>query len=138
MLQQSLIEMGTPSTVEAQIINGAPLSYNWDHSAQAEGVDARTRLADQGADVLILTEAQPLASHVKWSDTTNAIARFATLASQKNPDTRVFVYETWPSLRSGSAIIDGADTDADPDITIPWRERLTRDLPMWEQIARDA
>ncbi len=138
MLEQALIEMGTPATVEAQIINGAPLSYNWDHSAEAEGVDARVRLADQGTDVLILTEAQPLASHVKWSDTANTIARFATLASQKNPDARVFVYETWPSLRSGAAIVDGAETDADPDITTAWRERLTRDLPLWEQVARDA
>ena len=40
VLDATLREMGEPSVVEAQIINGSSLAYNWDNSANAEGVDA--------------------------------------------------------------------------------------------------
>jgi hypothetical protein len=134
MLQETLRRMQAPYTVEAQIINGAPLAYNWDHSADAQGVDARQRLAQTRTDVLILTEAQPFAGHVQWSDTVGNVARFATLAAEKNPDVQVYLYETWPSLRSGP----GTVIEGDPDAFVPWRARLTQELSLWEGVARDA
>ena len=80
LLESALKQMGEPAVVEAQIINGASLAYNWDHATEAEGVDAKARLADRPADVLILTEAQPLAGHVKYSATAANVAKFAGLA----------------------------------------------------------
>ena len=44
VLDATLRAMGEPSVVEAQIINGSSLAYNWDNSANAEGVDAKARL----------------------------------------------------------------------------------------------
>ena len=44
MLEQLLRQSSSSATVEAQIINGAPLSYNWEHGESAEGVNARERL----------------------------------------------------------------------------------------------
>ena len=38
MLDAALNQMNEPSQVQAQIINGASLAYNWDHAAGAEGV----------------------------------------------------------------------------------------------------
>ena len=58
MLQQLLAEQSAAPakiTVEAQIINGAPLSYNWQHGDSAEGINARQRLAAP-VDVVIVTE----------------------------------------------------------------------------------
>jgi hypothetical protein len=131
LTESALREMTGPSVVEAQIINGAPLAYNWDHSARAEGVDARARLAVRPADALILTEAIPVAGHVQWSDTAGHVAKFAGLAREANPDVRVYLFEGWPSRASGP----GADTSQDPDAALPWRERLVKDLPLWQGAA---
>lgn len=130
MLEAALTQSGDASRVEAQIINGAPLGYNWEHSADAEGVDAKARLAARPTDVLILTEAQPIAAHVNYSFTVDNVGRFAGLAYAANPDTRVYVYETWPSLNSGP----GADTKDDPDAATPWRERVALELPIWQGV----
>jgi hypothetical protein len=119
MLESALRQMNEPSSVQAQIINGASLAYNWDHAAKAEGVDGRARLASS-ADVLILTEAQPIADQIKGSDTAANIARFTDLAAKTNPEARVFLYETWPVL--------GDDVTA-------WQAAIAADLPLWETAA---
>ena len=134
LVEAALKQLGAPSVVQAQIINGASLAYNWDHAAEAEGIGARARLADHPADVLILTEAQPLAGHIKYSATAANVAKFAALAVESNPDTRVYVYETWPSLSSGPGVM----VDGDPDAGVAWRERLALDLPLWQGVASDA
>ena len=134
LLEAALQQMDPPSVVQAQIINGASLAYNWDHAAKAEGVDARALLADQGTDVLILTEAQPFAANVIWSKTAENIAKFAGLAMETNPDTRVYLYETWPSLKSGPGVV----IDGDAGAGIAWRERLALDLPLWQGAVTDA
>ena len=128
LVEAALRQMNEPSRVQAQIINGASLAYNWDHGADAEGVDGRAALADRGTDVLILTEAQPLAAQLEWSDTAGQIAKFANLAVEANPDTRIYLYETWPSLKSGPGVVIEGDAGAG----IAWRERLALDLPLWQ------
>ena len=129
LVEGGLRLMDQPASVSAQIINGAPLRFNLQNSATAEGVDARAELAKGETEVLILTEAIPLAEHLRWNDTPGAIAAFAELARAGNPDVRVFVYETWHS-RSG-AVVEG-----DANSALPWRERLVADLPQWEGALR--
>ena len=129
LTESALREMVGPSVVETQIINGANLAYNWEHSAQAEGVDARARLAARPADVLILTEAVPVAGQVQWSDTAGNVAKFAGLAREANPEVRVYLFEGWPSRDP-----EGSPKD-DPDRDLPWRERLAKDLPLWQGAA---
>lgn len=133
-VEAGLRAMQMPATVSAQIINGAPLRYNFDNSAEAEGVDGRAELQKAETDVLILTEAIPLAEHLAWNDTPGQIVRFAELARAANPDVRVLLYETWHSRSSGP----GSVVTGDPNAGRPWRERLTADLPMWEGAVRDA
>ncbi|TXI00236.1 MAG: hypothetical protein E6Q73_08950 [Pseudorhodobacter sp.] len=131
LTEGALREMVGPSVVETQIINGSSLAYNWDNSANAEGVDARARLAARPADVLILTEAIPVAGHIQWSDTAGNVAKFAGLAREANPEVRVYLFEGWPSRSP-----DGSPKD-DPDAKLPWRERLVKDLPLWQGAAGD-
>jgi len=88
--------------VQAQITNGAPLKYNWENSTIAQGIDARQVLPNGSTTDLILTEAIPLANHLQWSETEVYAQAFAGLALSANPDARVFVQETWHSLKSGT------------------------------------
>ena len=130
MLHDALRAGGGDGTVQAQIINGAPLKYNWDTAAQAQGINAREELPKGTTTHLILTEAIPLANHVQWSDTNASAQAFAGLARAGNPDVQVFVQETWHSLNSGTGVAVEYDAGADT----PWRARLDDDLPVWEGI----
>lgn len=127
-----LLNATTPVTVEAQIINGAPLSYNWQHAPSAEGIDARVRLAE-GVDAVIVTEAIPLANHLKWSGTREAVTQFYDIARSANPDVTFYLQETWHSLDSGT----GVAVPFDDGMSIPWRVRLEQDLPAWQAVADD-
>lgn len=130
MLEQLLAAGGQTATVEAQIINGAPLSYNWQHSGGGEGVDARARLQEP-ADAVIVTEAIPLANHLKWSGTEGAVTRFYELARAANPEVGFYLQETWHSLNSGT----GVPVPFDEGAGVPWRQRLQQDLPRWQAVA---
>ena len=131
MLQSLLRETTPTATVEAQIINGAPLSYNWEHGASAEGINARERLKEP-VDAVILTEAIPLANHLQWSNTEEAVTLYYQAAKSANPDAVIYLQETWHSLNSGT----GAEIpfDFDTGAEIPWRDRLNQDLPRWQAI----
>ena len=130
MLEEALLTGTGHGAVQAQIINGAPLKYNWENSAQAEGVDARALLPQGGITHLVLTEAIPLANHVQWSQTDVFAQAFSGLAVAANPDVRIYVQETWHSLKSGT----GEEVAYDAGADVPWRTRLDQDLPVWEGI----
>ena len=134
LVEAALRAQGNVVRIESQVINGASLAFNWDHGAEAEGVDARAELALGQTIALIVTEAQPLAAHLQWSDTAGRVAAYAALATEQRPDVTVYLYETWPSLDSAP----GRVVENDPDAGIPWRERLTRDLALWQGVVADA
>lgn len=133
MLERALQAGGRVGTVQAQIINGAPLRYNWDQSASAEGVDARAELPKGGTTHLILTEAIPLDNHIKWSETGVYAQAFGSLAMAANPDVQIYVQETWHSLKSGT----GEAVEYDEKAGTPWRDRLDQDLPVWEKVVAE-
>jgi hypothetical protein len=130
LVETAARHQGVELSARYQIINGAPLDWNWTHAAEAEGVDGRKALA-AGVDHVVLTEAIPLAAHLRWSDSAGAARRFYDLAIAGNPAAQVWLYETWHGLDSGT---DRANPD-DPDSGVPWRQRLTDDLPKWQGIA---
>ncbi|GAB1360941.1 hypothetical protein MASR1M32_01770 [Rhodobacter sp.] len=133
LVAAGLDHMGQPATVQAQVINGAPLAYAWDHSDKAEGVDGRATSAAGGITDLVLTEAIPLAGQIQWNDSKGMVARWADAAEAGNPQARVWVYETWHALTSGS----GEAASDDPGAAVDWRQRLRDDLPLWQGIAAD-
>ncbi len=130
MVETALTARGTPATVQAQVINGAPLKFQWENGALAEGVDGRAELARGLTDVLILTEAIPLANQVQWNDSAGMVALWADAAWAANPQTQVLIYETWHSLRSGP----GAVIPDDPGGGVAWADRLSADLPLWQSL----
>lgn len=126
---QMLNELLPDTPVAAQIINGAPLKYNWTNAADAE-FNARDALPSGRYNVVILTEAIPLAEHLEWSRPAEHAGLFHALATGADPRARVFLQETWHSLHSGT----GREVAHDDEAHIPWRERLDRDLPRWQGI----
>lgn len=130
MLDAALKATSDTVRVQAQITNGAPLKYNWEHSADAQGIDARQVLPNGTTTDLILTEAIPLANHLQWSETGVYAQAFAGLALSGNQNGRVFVQETWHSLKSGT----GQAVEFDANADLPWRVRLQDDLLAWEGI----
>ena len=104
---------------DAQVINGAPLRYNWDNGANAEGVNARDVLPSGEYDHVIVTEAIPLDAQIQQNDSQGYAQRYFDLAYSANADTQFYVYETWHEI--------GADTHA-------WRAQIADDLPKWQGI----
>lgn len=121
-----------------QSIPGAPLRYQWERKIEQEYptidpnyygfYDETYGLASGEFDVLVLTESVPrYLSNIQY--TYEYADSFYHYASAFNPDIKVYLYEDWHCLLSGTP------TDCDYDIDAnPWRERLTDDLAMWESV----
>lgn len=122
---------GRAAQVDYQVINGAPLGFNWQQSHNAEGVDGRAALATGVYDVLVVTEGIPFHSvRAEWSGSVGDALNWHELATGANPQARTYMYETWHDLRSGT----GADYGTDHFGHIPWRERLDVALDDWEYV----
>lgn len=134
LVEAGLAHQGMKVEVSAQVINGAPLRYGWENSADGERADARVLLPRAKTKVLVLTEALPLAAQIEWNDSAGYVAKFADLAWRARPDTQVYIYETWHSLKSGP----GTEIEGDTGSSVPWRKRLTADLPAWESLMAKA
>lgn len=119
MFNTFMAAQGLDARAEAQVINGAPLRYNWDNGATAEGVNARAVLPSGEYDAVVVTEAIPLADQIRWNDSQGYAKQYYDLAVGANPDAQFYVYETWHYI--------GADTNA-------WRAQIASDLSAWEGI----
>ena len=121
-----------------QGIPGAPLGWQWQRKNAMDYnpippnyygfYDATNGLAAGGFDVLVLTESVPRYPQI-IGDTyayADSFYRFATLY---NPKIRVYLYEDWHCLLSGTPTQCSYDINSNP-----WRQRLTDDLPMWESV----
>lgn len=121
-----------------QSIPGAPLRWQWDRKSANDYTpippnyygfyDASHGLPAGDFDVLVLTEAVPR----YWNiiDETYAYAdSFYTYATSFNPSIKVYLYEDWHCLLSGTPT--GCHYDINSN---DWRQRLTDDLPMWESV----
>ncbi len=116
---------------DVQVGIGANLGWQWTTPYTADGDIWDTTLTNGGFSHFILTEAIPLVNHLTWSNTYNYADSFYRYAAQYNPGIKVYIYETWHCTNSGTPI--GCDSDDHDDL--PWRTRLSTDLPLWEGIA---
>ena len=110
--------------VAYQIINGAPLEWQWNHSAEAQGEDGRAWLPTHKIDALVLTERVPLASTIEYHDSGKYALDWVEVARKASPEMQSYLYQTWDD-------IDDATTGS----TQAWRDRIVTDLPLWQGIA---
>ena len=112
---------------ESQSGWGAELQAHWEpdvplNGAEVENDHPRFREAHEAVssgdyDVLVLTEKIGLESSIKYHDSWYYLAKWSEAAWAANPDTRVYIYETWHET----------------DVEGGWMARIDRDLPLlWE------
>ena len=99
---------------------GAALRQHWDEGEPIPGfveendhprhADPRAALAD-GVDALVLTEMVELRDAIRYFDSPAHLANWARLARAKDPDTRVYLYETWHRLDDPDGWLHRLDTD---------------------------
>ncbi|TVQ42083.1 MAG: T9SS C-terminal target domain-containing protein [Saprospirales bacterium] len=121
-----------------QSIPGAPLRWQWQRMKENDyeplpphiyGFYHPTYGLPSGEyDILILTESVPR-SFGPWGieETMVYADSFYQFAVSFNPNIRVYLYEVWHCIESGTPT--GCDYDIDSN---PWTQRLADDLPMWE------
>ncbi|MEL6702024.1 MAG: hypothetical protein AAFO58_10160, partial [Pseudomonadota bacterium] len=112
-------DQGSVVRADAQVINGAPLRYNWDNGPSAEGVNAREVLPSGDYGSVIVTEAIPLDQQLLWNDPAGYAKRYYDLALSANPNTRFYLYETWHYIGD------------DPQV---WRDQISADQSSWQGI----
>jgi hypothetical protein len=85
-------------------------------------------------DALVLIDSVPREIG-EMPETLDHATRFAKALATKSPKARVFVYEPWHCIHSGT------DTpcmyDRGPTMKLPWRQRLVADAPMWDKLVAD-
>ncbi len=121
-----------------QSIPGAPLRWQWDRKDANDYTpnpphyygfyDENGGLPLGDFDVVVLTEAVPRYGDL-IEETYEYADSFFVFALLYQPNVKVYLYEDWHCILSGTPT--GCDYDIDSN---PWRERLDDDLPMWESV----
>ncbi len=98
---------------------GASLKNHW--QAQVPGLAEENRApafrpaagAIDSGDyaALILTEMVELRDAIRWHDSATYLAKWAARAQKANPDTRIYLYETWHRLDDPQDWLARLDTD---------------------------
>jgi hypothetical protein len=140
-LMEELADAGNKSySYHRHTIPGAPIGWNWGVSASWGQVKPMIapltdpEHSEYGTfDVMVLTEGVNLeSSYDAWASSFYA-RKFFNAARKANPDTRLFLYESWHHYNAG----DFRDFYG-PQATFNWREYMIRMRSLWETIADEA
>lgn len=108
---------------------GAELQAHWEPDIELNGHEvennhdrfreAHEAVASGDYDVLVMTEKVSLEASIKYHESWKYLSLWTEKAATANPETRIYLYETWHSRRDGEA---------------KWLARLDQDLPnLWER-----
>jgi hypothetical protein len=127
MVEDIAVDQGHTNTWAAKIGIGAGLKFQYDNPTLGQGwpddpMNTLTHLGANAYDVVIITEAQPLADQIAVNDPVLYGGNFYDLAVGENPGCQVYLYEHW-----GSRTTAGSDA--------LWRVGIDTDLPGWQSIA---
>lgn len=89
-------------------------------------------LPSGGYTHLVMTESVPRYKGDGWGnieDTYRLTDSLYQFAIRQNPDIKPYLYEVWHCIKSGTPTGCYYDKDSSP-----FRQRLTDDLPMWEEV----
>ncbi|MEL0435762.1 hypothetical protein [Phycobacter sp. K97] len=78
--------------------------------------DAKEAIGSGDYDAVVLTEMVELRDAVKYFGSAKYLRRWASLAREGSPDTRIYLYETWHHLNDP----DGWETRIDADLEHLW------------------
>jgi hypothetical protein len=96
--------------------------------------DARQGIGSGDYDAVVLTAMVELKDAIRWHKSPKYFRRWAGLARDANPETRVYLYETWHWLDDPDGWMERVDADLDP----LWLDKLAGpdtwrnpDRPAW-------
>lgn len=138
MVNQLSIEGSQTFSYDANIGNGASLSWHWNSPTSGQGDQWDLTLPNGGYENFIITEAVPLNNHLQYSNTYRYVDSLYQFAELYNPNIRYYIYETWHCTNSGDGTTGGTGgypCSNDPLSNTLWRDRLDVDLEKWEGIA---
>lgn len=139
---------------ESQLGWGTSLRQHWQGGGAINGFeaendharfrDAREAIGSGEYDAVILTEMVELRDAIKYHESARHLALWAELARAANPDTRVYLYESWHRLDDPEGWLTRLDTDLDdlwlsrvlgPDLSGKGAERPVRVIPAGQAMA---
>ncbi|MEX3315950.1 hypothetical protein [Sulfitobacter sp. PS-8MA] len=102
---------------------GTSLRDHWEPDVPIKGFDrendhplhrpARRAIGSGAYDAVVLTEMVEIADAIRYHDSAEYLARWAKLAKDANPDSRVYLYETWHHTDDGNGWLKRIDRDLD-------------------------
>ena len=114
----------------AQLGSGTTLKAHWEPDLDildfqppdpATGfADARAAIGSGTFDAVVLTEMVEISDAIRYHDSATYLSRWADLARAANPETDVFLYETWHSLDDPAGWLNRIDADLERY----WEDRL--------------
>ena len=117
-------------TYESQLGWGTSLREHWEPDLAINGFDtenahpryrdARQAVGSGDYDALVMTEMVELRDAIRYHDSAKYLARWANLAHQAQPETRIYLYETWHHTNDP----DGWDTRVAADWPALWRDKV--------------
>ncbi len=119
---------GAANTIHRSTIPGSPMDWRWNN--RAEPVDARESIAEY--DVLVITERVSLSGTRRWHESDDWALRWARHAWENGAGgagAEALLYASWVAFQR-----DPPADSHDPDIALPWRERLDREYADWQAI----
>ncbi len=106
---------------ESQLGWGTSLKEHWEPGETINGFetendhpryrDARKAVSSGEYDAVVLTEMVELRDAIKYHQSGKYLAKWAALARQANPDTRIYLYESWHRLDDEEGWLDRLDRD---------------------------
>ncbi len=114
---------GDGHSYESQLGWGTALKAHWEPDVEITGFDVenahpRYRDAQQAVtsgdyDALVVTEMVEIRDAIKYMDSGDYLHRWAHAAWQANPDTKIYLYETWHPLDDEEGWLERIDRDLD-------------------------
>ncbi|MDX2065350.1 MAG: hypothetical protein SFX74_06365 [Fimbriimonadaceae bacterium] len=131
---------GSSFQFKEQNIPGAPLGWQWQEANRKSTFEPQfqavyTRGITSATTDLVLIDSVPRGEPESLRDSIEYTTRFVKFARERNPRVRVFYYEPWHHLTSGTPQRD-KDDRASPSRELRWRERLRADRPKWDSVVK--
>lgn len=112
---------GQGHAYESQLGWGTSLKEHWEPGETINGFetendhpryrDAREAVSSGEYDAVVLTEMVELRDAIRYHQSGKYLAKWAALARQANPDTRIYLYESWHRLDDEEGWLDRLDRD---------------------------
>ena len=122
--------VGAGHSFHSQTGWGTSLREHWEPDEAINGFErsndhaqhrpARAAIGSGDYDAVVLTEMVEIADAIRYHDSPDYLARWASLAHEARPDTRIYLYETWHHTDDGNGWLNRIDRDLDKY----WRDEL--------------